>query len=123
MRREREMERAATSLRTEFPNADPALFDRSFDSVEAFRVAAEDSHRAFEARLAQLGVVPKSQHEAELERYRKAYGELPGSTPTDTGSTTATGDPSIQELAAMPLVEFDKVPKEVIDRVMRSATT
>src|SRR4051812_26014624 len=110
MRRARELERAASDLRKDetVKYADPSLYDRidDFDSVEALRAAAEQSHRSFEARLQGLEVVPKSDVEQKLAAYEAKYGPLQ-TPPASTGTGQATGDLTIEQVGAMGFDERD----------------
>lgn len=102
-----------------FPNADPSILARAnqFETAEALTVALQSSHdtltQHIEART-------KTEADGLVAKYRERYGDLEP-TPPDAGGSSGGGDPTIEQLAAMTSSEFDAVPQEVVDRVMRSA--
>ncbi len=97
-------------------HADPRLYDRvdEFDSVEAFRVAVEESHRTRKSTY-------DAAYQAGIEAAKAQYGIKDTAGPADPGSNPVTGDPTVEQLAAMTPEAFAAVPQEVVDRVMRSA--
>lgn len=114
---------AASSFRAsdDFKFADKAIFDKAdqFDSVEALKAAAEQSHAAAKSVI---DSTVEAQVQARLEEASKQYGFQLAPAPADN-PTTPTGDPTMAQLAAMSMDEFDQVPQEVIDRVMSNAQT
>lgn len=128
LRREREISAAIPTLQTEFPHADPSIFSASYDSVEALRAAAENSHSSFKSRLDALGVVPKTEAEKQLAAYRERYGELEATTPPDNGGQGGpTGLPTVQQIAAMSFAERDALEAKhgagTVRQILRSATS
>jgi len=116
------MSQAATSLKTEYPHADPALFAperlSQFSSAEALRFAAEDSHRRVAAILDTERTAIETALRAELA---EKFGDTGGA---GGNPAPVAGDPTIQQLAAMTPAEMDALEVRspgVIDRVKRSA--
>lgn len=114
------LNQTVAQVRAEFPHADPALFspDRlsQFGSSDALRLAAEDSHR----RVTAILDAERAAMEAKLrEELAAASGGSSG--PSGGSSPPVTGDPTPEQLAAMPFSEYVKLPEEVIDRVMAKA--
>jgi hypothetical protein len=120
LRRVREMDRMADSLKNEFPDADPALFGADpldFETPEAYRLSVSRSH---EARVAQ-----KAEFEAAAEAkvraaYAEKYGPLGDEKPEATGDPVG-GMPTAARLAAMSLSEqiaFEAENPGVIDKVL-----
>lgn len=113
---------AADTLKTEFPSADPALFSNpmSYQSVEAFRAAVEDSHT-------RISTVVTAQAEAATaavrQQYEAKFGPL-GETPPDNGGATSTGLPALAEYAAMSFDQRDaleaRVGKDALQTHLRS---
>jgi hypothetical protein len=123
LRRVRELDRMSVTLKDEFPEADPSLFNDAdpldFESPEAYRLQVSRSH---EARSAAKNAM-KAEVEAELRAaYAERYGPLGDEAPEGVGETDAvTGDPTPAQLAAMSLKEqvaFDTENPGVIDRVL-----
>lgn len=120
--RQRSLAETANSLKSDeaFKHADPAIFERyaDFDSPEALRVAAEQSHN----RVAE---VAKSTSEAAVQAVLKDVSEKYGldlaPAPSTKDAQAPAGDPTIEQLEAMPFDEFEAVPEEVRERVLRSA--
>lgn len=116
---------AASSLRTEFPYADSALFTpeklAGFGSPEALRLAVQDSH----LRVADLMATEKTAIE---ERLRQEYADKlgNGSGAGNTAGTAAGGaDPTVEQLASMTTSELDALEAAnpgVVSRILRSAT-
>lgn len=102
--------------------ADPA----KFSSVESLRAAVEQSHNERKAFLDSVGVVPKSDAEAQLAELREKYGEP--ASPPDGGGAQPTGEPTSAQIAAMSFAERDAYDAEhgagtiqrLIDKQMRS---
>jgi hypothetical protein len=123
LRRDREMQTAIPALQQEFPEADPAIFNREYDSVEALRAAAETSANSFKARIEQLDLVAKSELEALRQRYVERFGDLGDTPPAQTGAPAA-GEPTLAELNSWPLSKWDEYERQhpgVIDRIVNQA--
>lgn len=125
MRRTAEIAAVASTLETDFPYADPALFGRAdeFDSAEAFRAAIENSHKSVEQRIQ-----PAVQSELEKlkERYAARFGPLTEdiSPPGGEGGPRIDGMPTIEELNRMPFSEyraFADANPEYVNNLMRTA--
>lgn len=113
---------AASELRAEFPHADPALFTpdgmAKFSTPDALRFAAQDSH----ARVAAILDAERAKIREELAaEVAGKYGTTGGAAGT-SGVMGLAGDPTPQQLAEMPLDEFNKLDPEVIERVMTRHT-
>lgn len=106
----------ASTMKTEFPNADPALFDpermAQFTSPEAYRSAVKDSHQRVAAIL--------ESGRAEMEtRLREELAAKFGDGGAATGSAPSVGgDPTPERLAAMSVDELNALPAGTIERVM-----
>jgi hypothetical protein len=129
LRRDREMTSAVSQLKSDFPLADEAIFTGydSFESVEAFRAAAEMSHGRIKS-LVDAQVEPQLQAavEAALKPYIEKYGRL-ASAPSDNGGATATGLPSAEEVKGYSMSQLEDLVAQhgddVIDRILRSSLT
>jgi hypothetical protein len=117
---------AAAQLRTEFPEADPALFTperlASFGSPDALRLAASDSHSRVASAVERAVAAKQEEWRAEAEA---KYGSGAGSQ-NGGGTEGGTGDPTPAQLAEMSMDEMDALEKAnpgVLDRVLRSALT
>lgn len=117
-----QMVQATTTLKAEFPHADPALFtpDRvaQFRSPEALRFAVEDSHR-------RVATILDSEKAAIEQRLRD---ELAGGNPPPGGPPGAPpiggGDPTAEQLLALPMDEWEALEianPGVLDRVLAGA--
>lgn len=117
-----QLSQAASSLKTEFPHADPTLFApeklSQFTSAEALRFAAEDSHRRVAAILeAERASLETSIREELATKFGNPAGPA-GSTPG------AGGDPTPAQLAAMTPSEIDSLEQSnpgVVERVLKAA--
>lgn len=114
---------AAQQLRAEFPHADPALFTpdglTQFSTPDALRFAVQDSH----ARVAAILEAERSKIREELvAEVAQRYGSGGGAAGATGGPAGIPGDPTPQQLAAMPLDEFNAVDPEVVARVLRGAS-
>ena len=117
---------AAVSLKSEFPNADPAIFSpeklSQYGSVDALRIAAEADH----VRVTNLSASRDAEIEARVRAEMvAAYGQEPPTGPSGAGAPAPGGDPTPQQLAAMSFDEFARFDREnpgVADRVTRSAS-
>ena len=96
--------RAETPLKTEFPLADTAIFDRidEFDSVEALRARVEASH--LKNKKYEDEVREKVTAEVLADVQEKHGIEL---TPKEPGEPAVSGDPTVEELSAMSQVQLD----------------
>lgn len=97
----------AASAKSEFPNADPALFEperiAQFSSPEAYRLAVEDSHR----RVAAILDAGWQEREAKLrEELAGKIGDA-GANAGGSASIPAGGDPTPAQLAAMSMREIE----------------
>lgn len=111
----------AQALRSEFPKADTALFDKAYEfaSPEALRLAVQDSHD-------RVANAVKSEVEAALEKQRaelaSQYG-IPAGAPT--GSATPTdGDPTPAQLNSMSNAEWDALEVKspgIVQRILAKA--
>lgn len=121
-----QMVQAVTSLKAEFPHADPALFspDRvaQFQSPEALRFAAEDSHR----RVAGILDAERAAIEAKLREELAASGTgAAGAGPAGTPPIPG-GDPTPEQLLAMDMDEWDRLEAAnpgVIERVLQGSSS
>lgn len=110
---------AAVAARSDYPHADPALFDRlaEFSSPEAFRLACEVSH----TRVADVIATQVADREKTVrEEMAKQHGLT---LVPPAGAEGVPGDPTQAQLAAMPIHEWDALELKspgVIDRVLRS---
>jgi hypothetical protein len=104
LNRDRELTEARSTLKTEFPSADPALLKADYASVEAMRAAVEDSHKRIEAIIA-----PRvdSESQALLARYVEKYGALPDAPGAGEG-TPKTGLPTKAELRGYGIADLNK---------------
>lgn len=117
------LQTAAERLRTEYPNADPALFApesiSGFGSVDALRLSVMDSH----SRIS--GVIAAREKEIE-DRFKTQYGSDGGAGNPPAGSTNGVaGDPTPAQLSAMTPTEWDELEAKspgIIQRVLRSAS-
>jgi hypothetical protein len=113
---------AAPELRAKFPHADPAIFDNlhEFGSVDALRVAAEDSHR----RVASVIEAEVAAKEADWRKEaEEKYGTGAG-TPSSGATTVQAGDPTTAQIAAMSVAEINELEARApgtVERVLRSA--
>jgi len=108
------------SATEQFPNADPSILARAseYESAEALTAALQASDASIKA---QVDARLQTEADALVARYREKFGDL-DPTPPNSDPEAAGGDPTIEQLAAMSSAEFDAVPEEVIERVMRSAS-
>lgn len=117
------LSQTATSIKSEFPHADPSLFEADrmsqFSSPEAYRQAVEDSHRRVAAIL----------DSGWAEREQKLRDELAAKF-GDTGAAgvggnvPAGGDPTVAQLNAMSDSEIDALKAkdpDIVNRVLRKA--
>lgn len=103
LKRDREMTSAVSQLKSEFTLADEAIFTGydQFDSVEAFRAAAESSHGRIKGLVdAQVQPQLTAAVEAALKPYVEKYGRL-AAPPAPAGEGTPTGLPSAEEVRRM----------------------
>lgn len=122
--RRQELSTAASTLKSEFDLADPALFDpkkvAEFASVEAFKEAVESSHRVT-ASLVDARVATRES--ALRTEFAEKYGiTLP--PPASTGEAPS-GDPTVDQIVAMSFSEKARYEAEhpgVMARVLRSAS-
>jgi hypothetical protein len=115
------LSQSAATLRAEFPHADPAIFTpdglTQFSTPEALRFAVEDSHR----RVAVILDAEKAKLREELvAEIAQKYPEA-GAGAGAGGVSGQVGDPTPQQLAEMPLDEFNKLEPAVIERVLAGA--
>lgn len=100
LKRDRELTSAVSQFKSDFPLADPAIFAGydGYDSVEAFRAAAESSHGAVKSLVDQaVGPQLTAAVEAALKPYVEKYGRL-AAPPAPAGEGTPTGMPSREEV-------------------------
>jgi hypothetical protein len=117
------LQTAANNLKTEFPNADPALFGSDsitgFGSVDALRLAAMDSH----SRISE--VIAAKEKEIE-DRFKAQYaGSGEAGSPSGGSTQGVAGDPTPEQLARMTPSEWDALEDKtpgIIQRVLRSAS-
>ena len=100
---------ARISLREQFPQADERVFDdyRQYGSVEAFKVAAEQSHERNVARDAAV-------REQLLGELRAQGVQVPGAPPPADPQIPAPTGLTLESYLAMPLSEQLKVPREEV---------
>jgi hypothetical protein len=113
----------ASSLKEQFPLADPSLFSKatSYESPEALRVAVEESHGAKQAEKDAV----RASVEAEVRaQYAEKFGELPASPPDDDGGSGA-GALTPEQARGMSFSEIDAFVaehgQEAWDRIVRSS--
>lgn len=111
-----ESEKARLQADSAFADADSAIYERNFSSPEELRAAVEASAQANKAKI---DARVEAELKTKLEKAAKQYG-FQLQTPPDSGQAP-TGDPTLAQLKAMSMDEFDKVPSEVVDRVLRTA--
>lgn len=118
---------SATSLRTEFPHADPDLFSPArlaqFDSPEALRMAAETSHKRVADTL-EAGF--KDKEATLLADFAKKYGVDLGAGPQGGTEGGGGGDPTPAQLAQMSVAQLDDLEKAnpgVVKRVLAGASS
>lgn len=120
-----EKARAAEALRQQFPHADSSLFTAGklaeFGSVDALRIAVEDSHNRVASILTEGRAAIEEQVRKEFaEKYGIKDDPVGGS-----GSEGTVGDPTVDQIRAMTLqdqLELEKKNPGVIKRVLRSAS-
>lgn len=111
---------AAGQVKTDYPNADPTLFAdlSAYKSVEALRAAASLSHEAREDAAQKL----RAEIEKDLKaKYAEQYGELKEENAPPSGGENPTGLPTVAQIRAMSLNEYDKFKQEnpgVIESVL-----
>jgi hypothetical protein len=118
-----QLTQAAVTLKEKYPHADPALFGQldEFGSVDALRVAVEDSHNRVATAITASGADIEAKVRAE---YEEKFGKLAG-TPSTGASAQQAGDPTVAQLNAMSVQEMNEIEKKdpgVIDRVLRSVS-
>lgn len=100
----------AGEIKEAYPNADPSVFAdlSAYGSAEALRAAAATSHEARSLSEAEL----KAKVEKELRaKYAERYGELDDEAPP-SGGENPTGLPTVAQIRAMSLNEYDKFKQE-----------
>jgi hypothetical protein len=118
-----EMRATANALRGEFPEADWDRFSdpTKFESADALRAAVEASHNSIKSRV---DAAFAAREQALIGEIKAKYGiDLTPAAPEGAGAPS--GDPSIEQIAAMSFAEkaeFDREHPGVIARVLRSAT-
>jgi hypothetical protein len=118
---------AGATLKTEFPEVArlrPDLFSdpKGYDSPEAFRAAVEQARTELKPALDEI----VGQRESALvERYRKAFGDLPD-TPPGTESTAAGTEPTPEQVKRWSMSEMDayavKHGEEALARLLSSVS-
>lgn len=115
----RELDRAASALQAEYPEADEGMFARSheYDSPEAFRAAVERSHNA---RKSYKDKIEREAQEKAREILRQHGVQIEDPAPPTSGDTPTSGDPTPAELTATPVSEWEDRgwTDEVVDRVL-----
>lgn len=114
---------AASTVKSEFPHADPSLFEpermSQFSSPEAFRQAVADSHQRMAAILEAGWKEREERLRAELaEKYGDAGGDAGG------GAPPAGGDPTPAQLMAMSDADLDALEAKnpgIVERILRAA--
>jgi len=114
---------ASAAARTEFPNADPALFEperiSQFSSPEAYRLAVEDSHTRVAAILDAGWAAREEKLRAELATKFGDAGASAGGT-----APLTSGDPTIAQVLAMSIDEMNELEARspgTLNRVKRTA--
>lgn len=92
---------AVPTLQQQFPKADPAIYDRlaDFGSVDALRVAIEDSHRRVSDILA-------SDLKAQEDKLRAEFASKIGAGGGAAGGVVPDGEPTLEQLNAMSTSEL-----------------
>ena len=118
------MSQASVALKSEFPDADPALFAlerlSQFGSPEAFRFAVEDSHKRVAAILAERMTAIEAKVREEMATKFGDGGAGPAGTPPAPGA-----DPTPAQMAAMSVPDLNALEAAspgVVDRVLRAAS-
>jgi hypothetical protein len=112
------------SLKTEFPKADPSLFEPArvaqFANLDAFRFAVQDNH----ARVVAIVDEERAAMEAKLrEELGLAAAGAAGVGGTQTG---AHGEPTIDQLLALSTEEFDALAEKnpgMVERILSGAAS
>lgn len=125
LKRDRELTAAVSQLKSDFPLADEAIFTAydQFDSVEAFRAAAESSHSRIDS-LVKSQVEPqlKAAVEAALAPYIEKYGRLAAPPAPEGDGTPNTGLPTREELRTYSFAQLDafaqKHGEETLNRIL-----
>ena len=109
LRREREMTGAVAQLQSDFSFADESIFTGydKFESVEAFRAAAEASHNRIKS-LVESKTQPaiEAAVEAALKPYVERYGRI-AAPPVTPSETAPTGMPTLEEVKGYSLSQLD----------------
>lgn len=109
LRREREMTSAVGQLKSDFSFADEAIFTGydKFESVEAFRAAAEASHNRIKG-LVDSATKPaiEAAVEAAIKPYVEKYGRL-SAPPAPAGEGTPNGMPTLEEVKGYSQAQLD----------------
>ena len=101
----------ATKLRTEFPHANPELYDRGFATPEELRVAVEASHQSKEKEIAEIRESAEAEIRAELKK-KHGIDLAPSSPPPSEGDKSKL---TADDVAAMSLSDKMKLTDEQLE--------